>query len=65
MQLHKIGFESHMDYVNDVLNTFLGLELVLLSVRESESSQIPSKNILICVPKMNQGLMDLERHKGE
>ncbi len=43
MQLHKIGVESHMDYVNDVLNTFLGLELVLLSVRGSESSQIPSK----------------------
>ncbi len=48
MQLHKIGVESHMDYVNDVLNTFLGLELVLLSVRGSESSQIPSKYLNLC-----------------
>jgi len=23
------------------------------------------KNILICVPKMNKGLMGVERHKGE
>ncbi len=23
------------------------------------------KNILICVPKMNKGLMGLERHEGE
>ncbi len=23
------------------------------------------KNILICVPKMNEGLMGLERHEGE
>jgi len=23
------------------------------------------KNILICVPKMNEGLMGVERHEGE
>ncbi len=29
----------------------------------SESSQMPLKNILICVSKMNEGLMGLERHE--
>ncbi len=50
-----------MDYFNDVLTTFLGLE---------DFSCIPKlsdfiKNILICVPKMNEGLKGLERHEGE
>ncbi len=31
----------------------------------SESSQIPIKNILICVPEMNRGLRGLERHEDE
>ncbi len=31
----------------------------------SECSQISSKNILICVPNMNEGLMGLEQHEGE
>ncbi len=31
----------------------------------SDSSPISSKNILICVLKMNEGLTGLERHEGE
>ncbi len=46
-----------MDYFNDVLNTFLGLERVsCVTVYEmSESSRISSKNSLICVQKINEG----------
>jgi len=48
----------HMDYFNNVLTTCLGLERV-----RKHSDFI--KNILFCVPKMNKGLMGLERHEGE
>ncbi len=56
-----------MDYFNDALIPFLGLEhfsCVAVYVG-SESSRISSKNILISVLKMNEGLMGLERHEGE
>ncbi len=48
----------HMDYFNDLLATFLSLDRVrILAVYGgSESSRNSSKNILICVPKMNEGL---------
>ncbi len=51
-----------MDYFNDVLTTFLGLESVscVAVYRGSESSWISSKNMLICVTKINEGLMGLE-----
>ncbi len=53
-----------MDYFNDVLNTFLGLDCgILLWMARKLSDFI--KNILICVPKMNEGLTGLERHEGE
>ncbi len=57
----------HMDYFTDLLATFLDLDRVrtLAVYGGSESSQIPSKNILICVPKMNGGLTGLERYEGE
>ncbi len=56
-----------MDYFTDVLATFLDLDpsnilAVYERVRELSDS---SKNILICVPKMNKGLTGLERHEGE
>ncbi len=56
-----------MDYFNNVLTTCLDLERSssLDVYSGSESSQISSKNILICVPKMNEGLMGLGRHEGE
>ncbi len=56
-----------MDYFNDLLATFLNLDLVrILTVYgRSESSQNASKNILICVLKMNEGLTGLERHEDE
>ncbi len=37
----------------------------LLSMGESERSQILIKTILSCVPKMNEGLTGLERNEGE
>ncbi len=56
-----------MDCFNDVLTTFLGLEHVSCidvygRIRELLDFM---KNILICVPKMNEGLTGLERHEGE
>ncbi len=57
----------HIDYFDDVLATFLSLDRVtILSVygRVRELSEF-IKNILIYVPKMNEGLTGLERHEGE
>ncbi len=50
-----------------VLTTFLGLERVscIAVYRGSKSSRISSKNILICVSKMNEGFRGLKRHEGE
>ncbi len=54
-----------MDYFNNALTTFLGLEYssCILVYAGSESSQILSK--LSCIPKMNEGLKGLEQHDGE
>ncbi len=49
-----------MDYFNDVLTTFLGLEFG--SCRKLSDL---IKNILFCVPKTNEGFMGLEQHEGE
>ncbi len=56
-----------MDYFNNIITTFLGLECVsCVAVYEGlESSWISEKNILICVPKMNEDLTGLGRHEGE
>ncbi len=52
-----------MDHFTDVLATFLNLDRGnYMSVRDLSDS---IKNILICVPKMNEGLMCLERSEGE
>ncbi len=56
-----------MDYFNDILATFLGLDRVrILAVygRIRELSEC-IKSILLCVSKMNEGLKGLERHEGE
>ncbi len=57
-----------MDYINNVIATFLDLECVSC-IAVYEGSEISSivfiKNILICVPKMNKSLTGLERHEGE
>ncbi len=55
-----------MDYFKDVLTTFLGLEhgsSVAVYVSRKLSDFITK--ILICVPKMNEGLTCLERPEGE
>ncbi len=56
-----------MDYFNDLLATFLDLDrgnYIVVYGRVRELSEF-IKNILICVPNMNEGLTDLERHEGE
>ncbi len=56
-----------MVYFNDVLTIFLGLErfsCVAVYGRARELSDF-IKNILICVPKTNEGLTGLEWHNGE
>ncbi len=47
-------------YVSGPGNILIGL----LSMECQKALGISSK-ILICVPKMNEGLMGLERHEGE
>ncbi len=57
-----------MDYFNNVLTTFLGLERVsCVAVYEGSEWKLLDfiKNILICVPKMNEGLTGSGRHEGE
>jgi len=41
--------------------------ITLLSMGDIKKKSLSDfiKNILICVPKMNEGLVDLERHEGE
>ncbi len=55
-----------MDYFNNVLTTFLGLEHgSYVTVYEGSRLLDFIKNILICVPKMNEGLTGLEQHEDE
>ncbi len=52
-----------MDNFTDLLATFLDLDCGnYITVRELSEF---IKNILICVPKMNEGLTGLEWHEGE
>ncbi len=56
-----------MDHFTDLLATLLCIDCgnivaVYGRVRELSDS---IKNILNCVPKMNEGLTGLERHEGE
>ncbi len=58
----QLNHWCHMDYFNDVLASFLSLDRVrILAVygRVGELSEF-IRNILICVPKMNEGLTGLE-----
>ncbi len=51
------------NYFNDVLTTFRALDLsVALRFMEGQRPLDLIKNILICVPKIKEGLMSLERH---
>ncbi len=51
-----------MDYFNDVL---LGLGTFQLHYLSRIRNLSDLKNILICVPKINEGLTGLEQHEGE
>ncbi len=63
----RLNHCCHMDYFNDVLAMFWGLERVSCIAVYAGSKSLESlyfiKNILICVPKMNKGLTGLERHE--
>ncbi len=63
----KLNDWYHMDYFNDVLATFLNLERVRILYVYGKIRELSEfiKNILICVPKMNEGLTGLERYEGE
>ncbi len=56
-----------MDYFNDVLTTFLDHDHVRIRAVYGRVRELLEliQNTLICVPKMNEGLTDLERHEGE
>jgi len=56
-----------VDYFNDVFSTVLGLEIGydVAVYREVRKLSDFIKNILICVPKMNEGLTGLEQHVGK
>ncbi len=57
-----------MNYVNDDLTTVpfwpLYVVVALLSMQGQKALRF-YQNILICVQKMNEGLIGLERHEGE
>ncbi len=57
----------HMDYFNDLLATFLSLDLVRILAVYGRVRKLSDfiKNTLIYVPTMNEGLMGLERHEDE
>ncbi len=61
----RLNLWYHMNYFINVFTTFLGLErgsCIAVKVRKLLTF---IKNILICVPKMNEGLTGLERHQCE
>jgi len=56
-----------MNHFNYVLSSFLGTEKGSVIAGDAGLTE-PSdfiKNILICVPKMDEGLTGVERHEGE
>ncbi len=56
-----------MDYFNDLLAMFQDLDHVRILAVYGRIKELSEriKNILICVPKMNEGLTGLEWHEGE
>ncbi len=56
-----------MDYFNNLLATFLDLDRVRILAVYGRVRELTGciNNIFICVPKMNGGFTDLERHEGE
>ncbi len=58
----RLNHWCHMDYFNNILTTFLGLDRVSCCLCRVKKLLDFIKNILICVPKMNEGLTGLEQH---
>ena len=63
----RLSHWSHLDYINDVFNTFSGPASYNVLEAYGGVRQLSDliKNNLICVPKMNEGLTGLEQHEGE
>ncbi len=55
------------NYLNNLLATFLSLDRIRILAVYGRVRELSDciKNILICVPKMNEGLTGLEHHEGE
>ncbi len=56
-----------MDYFNDFLAMFMDLDRVRILAVNGRLRELSEfiKTILICVPKMNEGLTGLEQLEGE
>ncbi len=56
-----------MDYFDDVFHTFLCLDSVNCLAVSGTVTSLPVfiQNILICILKMNEAFMGLERHGGK
>ena len=63
----RLSHYSHLDYFNDVFTNFSGMaDIDFLAAYEGVSKLSDYiKNILICVPKMNESRTGLEQHEGE
>ena len=63
----RLSHGSHLDYFNDVFTNFSGPASFDPIEAYGGVSQLSDliKNILICVPKMNESLTGLEQHEGE
>ncbi len=62
----RLNHWCHMDYFNNVLTTFQGLEGgSSVAVYAGSVSSHFIKNIVICVLKINKSITGLERHEGE
>ncbi len=57
----RLNHLCHMDYFNNVLDR---VRVLAVYGRVRELSEF-IKNILICVPKINEGLTGLEQHEEE
>ena len=60
----RLSHCSHLDYINDVFNTFSGPESYNALEAYGGVIQLSDliKNIFICVPKINESI---EQHEGE
>ena len=61
----RLSHCSHLDYINDLFNNFFAPASFIPLEAYGGVRQLSDfiKNILICVPKMNESLTGLEQHE--